>query len=173
MTYKELSITDKFIVLDRWLEYNVRSRVKAATGSKQYCYYSNIEKYFRAECRDYDTDTLIYAVKNANSCYYCGDKFRHFGKLTKKTARQLKTGVRTIDHLFSKKRFPEMRFTNKFVFCCARCNNTKGDMHPYEFLRKIMIGLLPALNRKEVIQRIQKILDDVDKGIGPTYYYLN
>ena len=62
-------------------------------------------------------------AKDSRICYICGEMIPENKKAT-------------VDHVNPKKRYGEDSLDN-FRCCCVRCNNDKGDMYIYEYIKII------------------------------------
>lgn len=67
-----------------------------------------------------------------------------------------------------------------FVICCKTCNSAKGDIHPDEFLRRIMIAEMTGdaylgLGGKKLRilrERVERVCKNIQNNEGPKYYLI-
>jgi len=165
MRYKDLPVEDKFVILERWVNYNIEAKVNQIIRKKQYCIYESVELFFKSVCYDYQFGSHAHALLHAKKCYYCN-------RIMSSEVVDSHPSRRTVDHFIPRSLMPGKK--NKKVVCCRRCNSAKGWLHPWELIRRLELNInKPGFPIKmECVPRIMKILDDLENNEGPSYYYL-
>lgn len=109
--------------------------------------------------------TAAYIKRIATHCFYCNRVFDNSSKNFKAT----------VDHYLPK----SLGETEKFVICCADCNNRKGNISPIALVEKMTKAHLRGghvwghhgKKLKYIAMQLQRITNDILFDTGPRTYF--
>ena len=99
-----------------------------------------------------------------DTCYYCEREF------TFKNFGEGNAVIKTIDHIIPKNKGGVDKYINT-VYSCKHCNNLKGNLSLYEFLKKIESliaedyspSLFPKISLYKISEKTQQLKQYVER----------